>query len=94
MRNLEALEHIAKELLDTLSSYELDHDEAFYIIGYMERALLMDLFEQTLEDYGLIEISDYDEEDLEGLEEEEEGEEEEEAEGSSDEESGEGGDKE
>ncbi len=85
MKKLESLENIAQELLNTLSGYDLSHDEAFYVVNYMERALMMDLFEQTLEDYGLIEVSEIDEEELdklvaddeEELEEEEEEEEEE-----------------
>jgi len=82
MKKLESLENIAQELLNTLSGYDLSHDEAFYVVNYMERALMMDLFEQTLEDYGLIEVSEIDEEELDKLvaDDEEELEEEEEEE--------------
>ncbi len=67
MKKLESLENIAQEMLNTLSSYDLTHDEAFYVVNYMERALMMDLFEQTLEDYGLIEVSEIDEDELDKL---------------------------
>jgi hypothetical protein len=61
MRTIEKLEEIAHEVMEMLSGYKLDDEEAFYIIGYIERSLYIQLLEKTLEEYGLIET----EEDLE-----------------------------
>lgn len=55
MRTLDKLEDIAQEVMDLLVGYKLDEEEAFYILGYIERSLYIQLLEKTLEEYGLIE---------------------------------------
>ncbi|MCS6955302.1 MAG: hypothetical protein NZM44_02985 [Candidatus Calescibacterium sp.] len=55
MRTLDKLEEIAQEVMDLLIGYKLDEEEAFYILGYIERSLYIQLLEKTLEEYGLIE---------------------------------------
>ncbi|MCS7164974.1 MAG: hypothetical protein RMJ51_01660 [Candidatus Calescibacterium sp.] len=58
MRTLDKLEEIAQEVMDLLISYKLDEEEVFYILGYIERSLYIQLLEKTLEEYGLIETEE------------------------------------
>ncbi|MEN3014720.1 MAG: hypothetical protein ABDH21_01485 [bacterium] len=63
MRTLDKLEDIAQEVMDLLVGYKLDEEEVFYILGYIERSLYIQLLEKTLEEYGLIETEEDMEED-------------------------------
>lgn len=63
MKTLDKLEEIAQEVMDLLVNYKLDEEEIFYILGYIERSLYIQLLEKTLEEYGLIESEEDIEED-------------------------------
>lgn len=59
---LEKLEEIAQQVVDFLSKYNLTYDEMFYVLGYVERSLNMDMVEEMLEDFGLINSEEGEEE--------------------------------